>query len=373
MPLLRTLDLLEGGVDAGLHSGGQLHVRRGGRTIADLGFGEARPGEPLTPEHLMLWLSASKPVTAVAIAQLWERELLGLDDPVAKHIPEFASGGKESVTLRHLLTHTGGIRAVNLGWPTASWDEVLAKISAMKLEPGWVPGRKAGYHLSSSWFVLGEVVQRVSGRPLSSYVRERIFEPLGMDDCWIGMPVERYEGYEGRIAPVYDTEKTGAAHDWTDLAHATGCSPGANGTGPIRQLANFYSMLLAGGSIDGRRLLAPQTVDAMTARHRVGLWDHTFRHHLDWGLGFIVNSAHHGEETSPYGYGPHASSRTFGHSGYRSVVTFADPEESLVVCLAVNGTPGDNSHRERFNDVTSAIYEDLDLTESQLEAGIKGR
>ena len=364
MALARTLETLELGVEAGLHRGGQLHVRYEGQPIADLAFGEARPGERLTPEHLMLWLSASKPVTAVAIAQLWERGLLSLDDPVARHIPEFAAGGKAAVTVRHLLTHTGGIRALNLGWPEASWDEVLKKIFAKKLEPRWVPGRKAGYHLSSSWFVLGELVQRLADRPFSSYVREDIFEPLGMRDCWIGMPEQRFERYGRRIAPAYNTETTGAAHDWTDKPHATGCSPGANGIGPMRELARFYAMLLGAGSLDGRRLLTPQTVEALTVRHRVGLWDHTFRHHLDWGLGFIVNSAHHGEATSPYGYGPHASLRTFGHSGYRSVVAFADPERRLVVCLAVNATPADDAHRQRFNEVTAAIYEDLGLVEA---------
>jgi CubicO group peptidase (beta-lactamase class C family) len=358
MPLSRTLQLLETGIDEGLHLGGQLYVEQAGLAIADLAFGLAREGESMTPEHLMPWLSAGKPVAAVAVAQLWERGLLDLDDAVARHIPEFAAGGKEAVTLRHLLTHTGGIRALNLGWPQASWDEVLAKICAMKLEPRWIPGRKAGYHTSSSWFVLGEVVRRLTETPFPTYAREKIFAPLGMTDCWIGMPADRFAAYGRLLAPSYDMERTPpAVHDWTDELHVTSCSPGAGGIGPLRQLGRFYSMLLAGG----RDLLSAQAVGALTARHRVGLWDHTFRHHLDWGLGFIVNSAHHGEETSPYGYGPLAGSRTFGHGGYRSVVAFADPDARLVACLAVNGTPAEDAHRRRFNTATAAIYEDLGL------------
>lgn len=361
MTLERTSAVLRAGIDEGLHRGGQLHVSRAGETVASLAFGEAREGEPMTPEHLMLWLSASKPVAAVAVAQFWERGELDLDDPVARFIPEFGVRGKQAVTVRHLLTHTGGIRALNLGWPKATWDEVVAKVTGMKLEPGWVPGRKAGYHLSSSWFVLGELIQRLSGRTFPDHVRREVFEPLGMEDCWIGMPEERFARYGARIAPVYDTEGSGEAHDWTDGDHLTHCSPGANGVGPMDQLARFYSMLLGHGELAGARLLGVQTVEALAARHRVGLWDHTFRHHLDWGLGVIVNSAHHAESTSPYGYGPHASNRTFGHSGYRSVVAFADPEQELVVCLAVNGTPTDDAHRERFNAATAAIYEDLGL------------
>ncbi|MCZ6726354.1 MAG: serine hydrolase [Acidobacteria bacterium] len=369
MTLPRTLELLDQGRAAGWHLGGQLFVSRAGEAVADFAFGEARTGEPMSRDHLMLWLSAGKPVTATAIGQLWERGLLGLDDPVARHVPEFAAGGKEAVTVRHLLTHTGGVRALDLGWPRVSWDAIVAKVAAMKLEPRWVPGRKAGYHLSSSWFVLGEIVRRLDGRELSLYVREEIFLPLGMTDCWIGMPKERFLSYGGRIAPVYETANDPAEYDWTDEAHLTEASPGANAVGPIAQLGLFYAALLSGGATGSERILRPQTVEALTARHRVGLWDHTLRHHLDWGLGFIVNSAYHAEETSPYGYGRHASLRAFGHSGYRSTVGFADPELDLVICLAVNGTPSDDAHRERFNALTGAIYEDLGLAGSSPAAG----
>src|SRR5262249_8862710 len=159
---------------------------------ASIAVGEARPGVAMRPESLVLWLSSTKPVAAVAIAQLWERGLLDLDDPIARHVPEFASHGKEAITLRHALTHTGGFRLLQVGRPVASWDELIARIGATRLEPRWVRGEKPGYHLSSSWFVLGEVVRRLDGRAFDDSVRTEIFEPLGMHDCWIGMPVDRY-------------------------------------------------------------------------------------------------------------------------------------------------------------------------------------
>jgi hypothetical protein len=90
-------------------------------------------------------------------------------------------------------------------------------------------------------------------------------------------------------------------------------------------------MLLAKGSLDGAQILRPQTVEALVARHRVGLLDKTFDHIIDWGLGFIINSNQYGIDTLPYGYGPHASQRTFGHSGSQSSCAFADPENELVV------------------------------------------
>ncbi|HSM50695.1 MAG TPA: serine hydrolase domain-containing protein [Thermoanaerobaculia bacterium] len=360
--LTRTLELLEEGRHEGLHLGGQLAVLCDGRPVADLAVGEAAPGRPVRRDDPMLWLSATKPVSAVLVARLWERGLLGLDDPVARHLPEFAAGGKEGVTVRHLLTHTGGLRMLDVGWPGASWEEIVARIAAQKLEPRWVPGRKAGYHLASSWFVLGELVRRLEGRDFPEVVRRDLFEPLGMDGCWIGMPEAAYDAVAPRLVPVWDTGVAPAAlHPWHERRQVTSASPGGNGWGPMRELARFYEMLRRGGELDGIRILAPQTVEAMVARHRVGLFDHTFRAQVDWGLGVIVSSEWHRDPNAPYGYGPHASARTFGHSGYRSTTAFCDPEHGLVVALAVNGTPGEEAHRLRFRRLCTAIYEDLGL------------
>jgi CubicO group peptidase (beta-lactamase class C family) len=358
----RTLDELERGIAARLHLGGQLYVSRSGESLADAGFGEARPGAGMTRRHRMLWLSATKPVAAVAIAMLWERDVLGLDDPVARHLPEFGAGGKQDITIRHLLTHTAGIRMLDTGWPERSWDEIVARICARPIEPGWVPGRRAGYHLASSWFVLGELVRRLDGRPFERFVREEIFAPLGLTECSIGVPAEELAGLRDLIAPMYASrEGELAPAGLTADLQLTAPSPGANGCGPLAELGALYETLLGGGSRRGARILRPQTVEAMVARHRVGLVDQTFKTRLDWGLGVIVNSAHYGEAKVPYGYGPHAGPRAYGHSGARSSAAFADPDAALVVALAVNGLPEDETHRARFERLTAAIYEDLGL------------
>jgi CubicO group peptidase (beta-lactamase class C family) len=366
--LPRTSAALEEGRRAGLHLGAQLYVSLRGETVADAVLGEDRPGVPLTTDHLMLWLSSTKPATAVALAQLWERGELELDDPVARHVPEFAAQGKEGITLRHLLTHTAGLRRLDVGWPEDSWDEIIARLCAMRPEPRWPPGRKAGYHTASSWFLLGEVVRRVDGRPFERYVREEVFEPLDLFDSWVGMPPERWREYRqaGRIGALWNTEASPPQpHGWDVEERCVRCHPGGNGYGPMRELGRFYEMLLARGTLGGRRLLSPQTVEAMTARHRAGMRDQTFQHVLDWGLGFILNSSRYGAETVPYGYGHHASARTFGHSGYRSSAGFADPERGLAVALAFNGTPGNEAHERRVRAVLDALYEDLGLVEEE--------
>ncbi|HEX4952887.1 MAG TPA: serine hydrolase domain-containing protein [Thermoanaerobaculia bacterium] len=359
--LARTVAAIEESRGRGLHLGAQLAVWRGEELIADLALGEDRPGRALERDDLMLWLSTTKPVTAVALGQLWERGLLALDDPIARHLPEFAQGGKESITLRHALTHTGGFRMLNVGWPEASWEEIVAKICAARREPRWEPGRKAGYHDSPSWFVLGEVVARLSGRPFEAYVRDEIFLPLGMADCWIGMPAERYRAYGERVAAAWDTAGPEAKRfGWDSEVACVNPSPAGGGRGPMHQLVTFYRMLLGGGQLDGVRLLTPQTVEALVARHRVGMLDHTFRHVMDWGLGFIPDSKQYGVGV-PYAYGRHCSPRTFGHSGYRSSTAFGDAEHGLAVALAFNGLPGDAAHAPRMRGTLEAIYEDLGL------------
>lgn len=95
------------------------------------------------------------------------------------------------------------------------------------------------------------------------------------------------------------------------------------------------------------------------------MFDHTFKHVMDWGLGFILDSKQYGSDTVPYGYGDHASPRTFGHSGAQSACAFADPEHDLAVAWLCNGLPGEARHQLRQRAINNAIYEDLGLVDAQ--------
>ncbi len=359
-PLLPTTTaLITAGLRDGLHVGAQLYVSRNREVVADLALGDARSGVAMTPDTLMPWMSCSKPVGAVAIAQLRDRGVLDFDDRVAHHIPEFAANGKDGITIRHLLTHTAGLRPPAPGWDARPWDEIIAAVCATSLQPGWTPGEKAGYSAAASWFILGEIVRRMDGRPYEQYVREAIFEPLGMDDSWIGMPAERYRAYGDRIGLMPDTARNPIAPEdpQQDQAAATTCRPGSGGRGPVRELARFYAMLLAGGE----NVLSAQSVRELTTRHRVGMFDNTFRHVIDWGLGFIVNSNRYGADTVPYGFGNHASDDTYGHGGAQSSASFADPAHGVVVAIVWNGTPGEPKHQRRARETLAALYKDLEL------------
>jgi len=369
--LPRTRALLEQGIAQQEELGAQLAISRGASSLEkperfELVLGERQAGQPMTADTLNIWLSSTKPTTAVAFALLWQRGLADLDDKVARYLPEFGNHGKEAITIRHILTHTAGIRMLNIGWPEASWEDILAKICATKVEPRWVPGQKAGYHMASSFFVLGELIARIAGEPFRDFVRREVFEKLGMENCWIGIPAERHEAYGDRIGHMYSTEQGRTLErNWHGVSHAVGCSPGGNGYGPMNELVFFYEMLLRRGvTAQGERLLSPQTIEALVTPQRVGMQDQTFQTKLDMGLGFIIDSKHYEAENLPYGYGRHASRRTFGHSGHQSSTAFADPENDLVVALFVNGQPGEPRHTHRFRELTEAIYEDLGLATS---------
>jgi CubicO group peptidase (beta-lactamase class C family) len=354
---------IEEGRQAGLHLGAQLYVSLEGTAMVNLATGEADLGVPMATDTLMPWLSATKAVTSVAAVQQWARGAFDLDDPVARHIPEFGSKGKDCIRIRHLFTHTAGIRGADSlamdftdKTPEQLWGEALQRVCETDLEAGWVPGQRAGYHLGSGMMLLAELVQRASGKPFSTYVREEIFELLGMADCWVGLPVERFRAYGSRMGVMHVT--AGAEPQPFPLMataeQAPIVIPSGGGRGPMSQLARLYETLLGRGRRDGVELLSPVAVEAMTARHRVGLLDETYGIVVDWGLGFMIDAI---------SYGRHCSPRTFGHGGMQSSVAFCDPEHGLVVAMVFNGMPGHEPHYRRLEAVSTAIYEDLGLVD----------
>jgi CubicO group peptidase (beta-lactamase class C family) len=355
--------IIEDGIAAGLHPGAQLYVSLEGRTVADLAIGEARAGVAMTPDTIVLWMSSVKPITVVAIAKLWERGEVALDDRVARYIPEFGCKGKEPITIRDVLTHTGGFRQTVGAWSLDPWDQIIAQICDSELEAGWIPGVHQGYHVASGWYVLAELVRRIDGRPFSCYAREEVLEPLGMRDTWIGIPPEVHERCAHRIAPMHFAAgiKRPEPHRyfaWTAEADACAiCRPGGNGRGPIHDLGRFYEALLDGG----RGVIRPQTVEAIGARHTVGLKDRTFGYQLDRGLGVVVDSKQYGPAAA--WFGNRCSPRTFGHAGYVCSVGFADPEHRLAVALQFNAMleAEPTKHDERAAAVIDAVYDELGL------------
>lgn len=321
----------------------------------------------MSDASLIPWFSMTKIVTAVAVAQLWDRGALSLDDAVATYVDGFAANGKAPVTIRHVLTHTGGFRYLAGGDELYSggldYAAMLRAVTDAPLEPGWVPGERAGYHPATGFHVLGEIVRVVDGRAFDAYVSEEIFEPLGMADSWIALSPARVAAYGDRMVQMVDT--TGPEPTVLPrLLEPDGWSwvlPSGSGVGPVGDLVRLVEAVRGGGALDGERIVSAATAAAIVTRQRVGMTDETFGWVMDWGLGLMVNSWHHRQRATPYGYGDHAGRDAFGHGGMQSSLAFADPEHGLSVVVAFNGMPGEAANHRRTQRVVNALYADLAL------------
>jgi CubicO group peptidase (beta-lactamase class C family) len=351
---------------AGQHEGMQLTVLRDGAMVADLAVGLAKTDVPMRNDSLVIWFSTTKVLTAAAVAQLWEQGRFQLDDPVAAHLPEFGQHGKGVVTVRHVLTHTGGFRNADgmlLGWDgEVTTEELYRRICAAGLEDGWRPGIDAGYHGSAGHVVLGELVTRLSGVPFADYLRRNILEPVGAKDFWVGIPSVEQERYGERLASMWWCQGGlhGEAPGFETVACRERAHPGMGGRGPANQLVLVLEALrrdALGGT--EQVLVRPQTWDAVTARHRTGVIDKTFGTVVDWGLGVIPVTL--GGANPSSSYGRHCGHRSWGHTGAQSSTAFVDPDNRLTVALMFNGMPGHEEHGSRQSELLTALYEDLGL------------
>jgi CubicO group peptidase (beta-lactamase class C family) len=305
----------------------------------------------------MLLYSAGKPLTVVAILQLWEQGKVGLDDRVGEYIDGWGAG-KERCTIRHVLTHTGGFPNADTKLFDADvpYDEVVAHIAASPAR--WEPGTDAGYHPSSGWKILGAIVERVDGRPIDRYLREEVFGSIGIENMRLGIPREEQSTLGERIAPVYwrghvlpvvDADgslqmvpyKVDQLHNEPHFIAKV--EPGGGMRGPARELGHFYESLLG----IGPRVLEPRTVEVMGAVHRYGIKDRLFRQNIPWGLGVQV------------AFTGGTGRRAFGHGGMASSRALADPEFGLVMVVVSNGLAGFVEAEQRLFEVTDAVYSAL--------------
>ncbi len=210
-------------VTKGDSSGVAVLVARDGKVVFQGGFGLADIAKktPITPETKFRIGSVSKQFTAAAVLRLAEQGKLSLDDSLAKHFPDFAH--RSGVTVRHLLTHTSGLHSYTD--KPEMFSRVSKPIAPEKLiawfqndEPDFAPG--AGFHYNNSaYFLLGEMVAKVSGKPLGAYLSEAFFEPLGMKDT--GIYVNSAPPPRMAIGYSFNDDKFAPALDW-DMSWAGG-------------------------------------------------------------------------------------------------------------------------------------------------------
>jgi uncharacterized protein YbbC (DUF1343 family)/CubicO group peptidase (beta-lactamase class C family) len=268
-------------------------------------------------------------VTTTSMMLLLEQGKIGLDETVATHIPEFGRYGKQRITIRHLLTHVSGLRGdLDMALEFQGADAAIRL--ATEEVPVAAPGQRFIYS-DINFFLLGEIVQRVSGERLDAFARTHIFEPLGMRETTFLPPAE----WLPRIAPTEAcaplawpcggpdaTMLRGVVHDPT--ARRMGGVAGHAGLfSTASDLARFCRMLLNGGTLAGVRVLSPLTVALMTrpatpaalSQVRGFGWDIDTRFAVNRGVLFPIGS--------------------FGHTGWTGPSLWIDPlTRTFVVFLA---------------------------------------
>jgi CubicO group peptidase (beta-lactamase class C family) len=253
--------------------------------------------------------------TTVAVMKLAEEGKLLVTDPVAAWFPEFGGEEKKELLVRHLLTHTSGIEDFPLVSPDPL-QQAVEKCAARPLKGGI--GSSFCY-ADLNFILLGDLVHRASGVTLDRYVAERFFVPLGMVDTFFTPPPAAKPRLSATVLPD-GAFLAGEPQDY-HARQLGGVAGHAGLFSTASDLARFCRMLLNGGELDGRRVLAERTVAQMTTPH------YAEGGKVVRGLGWDIASPF----SSPRGHG--FSEVSFGHTGYSGASLWIDPKRDLFVVL----------------------------------------
>ena len=319
---------IERAIAAGKAPGAVVRLESGG-TVYQKSYG-AKSVEPvllpMTDDTIFDSASLTKVIaTAPAIMLLAERDKLRLDDKVDHWITNFKAHGKGAVTIRHLLTHTSGLRPSLSSEPT--WSGLAKAIDLAKEERLTAqPGTKFRYS-DINFILLGEIVQLASGQLLDEFTSKHIYQRLGMRDTGFLPPFEQ----RSRVAPTERVDGEilhGIVHDPT-ARRMDGVAGHAGLFTTAADLSRFAQMMLNGGKLNGRRIFKSETVQLMTSVHTPkGM-------KAKRGLGWDIDSPY----SSPRGN--HFKIGGYGHTGWTGGSLWIDPATRTIVILMTSRTHPD--------------------------------
>jgi len=345
--------------------GAAVCVYHRGRKVADLWAGERdASGHAWASDTMAMSFSTTKGVVATALHVLADRGRISYEDRVAKHWPEFGQAGKESITLRDVLSHRAGLPQIRplLDRPERITDWEYMTEALADASPRLAPGGHPAYHAFTFGWLAGELLRRVTGQSVGDAVRSLVAEPLGLDGCYIGAPAEaklraaalirpKRAGLVGLIGSkrlmsgldrVYRTIGIPISPLLIQSALLPGDVgnllfdprildtpiPAANGLFTARSLARIYAMLAEGGTLDGVRLLSPRSI-ARASQVQTRGRDRVLQIPMHWRLGYHSAFTTRGRLATG-----------FGHFGYGGSGAWCDPEQRLAVAMVTNQVAG---------------------------------
>lgn len=325
--------------------GAAVCVYKDGHKVVDLwgGYTDTGKTEPWRSDTIVIMNSVAKSMSAICTHMLIDRGLVDFDAPVATYWPEFAQAGKEKVLVRHVLSHTDGVIFCDAA-PPGSWFDWKTHIHALEVqEPAWEPGTNGAYNSINIGFLLGEIVRRVTGKSVGTFLREELSGPLKAD-YQIGLRPEEI----ARVSDMHKNPKNGffkiSSDPTTPLGRAFKSAPqmgyfqncreireievpSFGGHGNARAVARIYAALAGNGQVDGVRILSPEAVERASELVWEGDCIMTQRR-LRMGYGFMHNEP----ETAPMGI----NMKAFGHTGTGGAFAWCDRERNMAFAYCPN-------------------------------------
>jgi CubicO group peptidase (beta-lactamase class C family) len=356
-------------------TGASISIALDGRTVVDLwgGWADKARIRPWTRDTIVNVYSTTKGLTAICAHRLAAEGRLDLDAPVANYWPEFAANGKQRIAVRALLNHRAGLPAIRkplVPEDLYDWRTMTDALAAE--EPWWEPGTKHGYHALTFGYLVGEVIRRITGKSVGSYLRNEIAAPLKID-AHIGLDARddgRVAGMIGALPPApgeFNLFAEAAKHPESVtaktfmnplvLSMATVNSrgwrgaeiPAANGHTNGRALARLYGAMARGGEVDGVRVVEDREISACHTEESRGP-DAVLLIPTRFSAGFMLSQP--GEEMGP-------SVRAFGHPGAGGSLGFADPDAKIGFGYAMNRMGGGILLDPRAKALIAAVYASL--------------
>lgn len=300
--------------------------------------GLKRRDAPLSGAVIHPFFSFSKLVSATVVVMAHQDGLLEYDRPVSTYLPEFTGGGKEKITLRHLLTHSAGIPSVPLGRVDTDegWQAALKTLCEARTE--WEPGSKTQYHGLTGLFTAAEAVRRVSGgKPWARLCRERLFDPLGARSLTFEVPPED--------APVALTPQPKEVPKRLAEAFQFAGHPAGGCFGTVDDALKVLQLHLNGGMWKGKRLVSAGALAEMhTVQYRKEIEQAraagTVPAHEPWGLGPLLRGeGPAGGGHAWFGFRDQTSPGVFGHAGIDTFIGVADPVKGTALVFVTSDSP----------------------------------
>lgn len=343
--------------------GAALHVTRDGESIVNLwaGIADARTGRAWTEGTPSVVFSCTKGLVSILAARLVQEGRLDYAAPVARHWPEFAAAGKDTVTVGQVLAHQAGLSAPRADLTEddiVDWDRIVAALAAQ--EPLWPLGSGYAYHALTHGWVAGEIIRRITGQSVGSYFRDLVTGPLGID-AWIGLPTDKaneaaHLQVSAPLAALWAEEAAKPLPNWPYKAMTLGSAlpadlvskdggfnkqriraaeiPGAGGIATAEALATIWSATVV--PTRGIRLIDDTTIAEATRTQSQG--QSVFGGeppYCRWGYGFQLDS-----EARRY-----LAEGNFGHDGAGGQVGFADPVRRIGFGFVTNWMMGPEDQR----------------------------